>query len=108
GLILSIAIDILSEEGDFLVSLRGKKGAFFDNTVGMSGDFWTPCVRDDAVGAMFVASADNGHIGLDFIFTLCAQIIEFMGKLVVCANYGPAIGDHFIENVIEIVNVICS
>ena len=65
--IFAVAIDILPKKRDFFVSLVDEVSALFEDAVWMARDFWSAGVGDDAVGAVFVASADDRHIGFDFV-----------------------------------------
>ncbi len=65
---VDVVVDGLSEEGDFEAAGVDEFFGFFEDGVGGAGDFSATGVGDDAVGAEFIAAANDADVGLKFLF----------------------------------------
>ena len=80
-LVFAIAVDILSEQCDFFIALCQQDGGILRQCcLGCREDFRSAGIGDDAIGAVFIAAADDRDIGFDFVFAFGAKIIEFMSE----------------------------
>ena len=73
GLVFAIAIDILAEKRDFFIALFDQAGGILPQCCREGARPPAACVGDDAIGAEFVAAADDRDIGFDFVVALGAQ-----------------------------------
>ncbi len=70
GLVFAVAVDVLAEQGDLFIALFDEHAALFDDALGRAGDLLAACIGDDAVGAEFIAAADDRDVGFDWIVSL--------------------------------------
>ena len=68
--------------------------------------FGSAGVGDNTVGAVFVATSNDGDMRFDFVVAFGVEIIEFELEVVVGADRVFAAGENFIEDVVEIVDVV--
>ena len=59
GLVFAVAIDVLAEQGDLFIALIDELFALFDDAFWGAGDFLAAGIGDDAIGAEFIAAADD-------------------------------------------------
>ena len=83
GFVLPVAIDVLAEEGQFFVALVDEFFTLLDDAFRGTRDLLASGVRDDAVGAEFIAAPNDRYIGFDFVVPFCDEIIEIFFKSVV-------------------------
>src|SRR5579862_2302556 len=75
GLVFAVAVDVLSQEGNFFVALMDEACAFFHDAFRGTGNLLTSSIGHYAIGTKLVAAADDRDKGLDGIIALGDQII---------------------------------
>ena len=56
-----VRVDILPQQGNFLITFGNKVGHFIQNTFHITAAFASACIRHDTVGAEVIASAHDGY-----------------------------------------------
>ncbi len=81
--VFAVAIDILAEESDLFIPLFDEFRGILRRCFRGGGNLLAARIGDDAIGAEFIAAADDRDIGFDLVVPLGDQIIEIFFELIV-------------------------
>src|SRR3989344_2597722 len=84
GLILAIAIDVLPQQGQFLISALDEFFTFCLNALWWARNLLSARIRDNAIGAKLIASPNDRYMGFDCVIPRSDEVIEVFFKSIVC------------------------